>query len=806
MANLRHMFRSATALTALGAALVATPAAAQIEDILVQARKRTESLQDVPLAVTAFNQRNIQVAYSNTIDELDRFIPNVEFSDIQFSGQTLGASIRGIGFADLEKTFEPAVGVSIDGVFLASNTGGAFDLFDLESIEVLRGPQGTLFGRNTVGGVVQARRTRPTGELGIKAGVRYARHADREFRFIGNLPKIADVLSVKVYAFRDASKTYAKNIATGEKEDFTDNISGGVSLLWEPTDNFEMQFTFDIFDDDSSAQPIYNLTEATNGPGQNFFFPPPNGTGNFCDLTRDAVAFGLLPADQANNGCRAASLGLAEDTDFEFFVRDFPFINNIEGIAFTNEINWTVGDSWTLTSITGYRDTDEQLTEENMGAPNIQGDLTMGANLPIFVANRFQNFSQFSQEFRAAGDVSEDFTIVAGVYYLNTDYDISGGPNPVIPGLPNATAVVLGGSTNDFTAAQTLNAFAIFADGTYQITDKFSFSGGIRYTRENKEFEVDFITTNGAPGVGLVNNDNIANFFPEGSNVPSLDETFTALTGRGIFQYQFTEDFMAFAGWSRGYRSGGYNGRGTTPTSLGPYNEEIVDNFEGGFRAEFFDNRIRFNPTVFYTKYRDSQQEIIRASPADSTVTETVVENAANLTIWGIELEGVAQVTEDFNVRFSAGYLDAQFDEFLVFADPSDPSSGLVDVSDTRAERRAPEFSFSVAGDYSRQISNDYLMRFSAAYSWQDDFAASPVIDTTGADRHIIEADGSADFSITLESTYTNRSNFQLTAFINDAFHGERARLTNSLDAGVFWFGNGSPTTVWGLEFTYNFE
>ncbi|MEM7569256.1 MAG: TonB-dependent receptor [Pseudomonadota bacterium] len=787
MASLRPSFRSATALGALATALLAQPAAAQIEDILVEARKRTESLQDVPLAVTAFNQRNIQVAYSNTIDELDRFIPNVEFSDIQFSGQTLGASIRGISFADLEKTFEPAVGVSIDGVFLASNTGGAFDLFDLESIEVLRGPQGTLFGRNTVGGVVQARRSKPTGELGIRAGVRYARHSDREFRFIGNLPQIADVLSVKFYVFRDASKTFAKNIATGEKEDFTDNISGGVSLLWEPTENFDMQFTFDIFDDDSSAQPIYNLTQPVNGEGDNFFI---TGAGNFCDATRDAAAIGLLPADQANNGCFANSLGLAESTDFEFFVRDFPFINNIEGIAFTNEINWDVNDNWTVTAITGYRDTDEQLTEENLGAPNISGDLTGGASVPIFVANRFQTFSQFSQEVRAAGNVTDNFTLVAGVYYLNTDYNINGGPNP-IPGTPGqgvtGTAFLgFAGPIADFTAGQDLNALAFFADGTYEFNDKFSFSGGIRYTREKKEFEIDFII----PELGE----------------EFLEETFTALTGRGIFQYQFTPDVMGFAGWSRGYRSGGFNGRGTTPTSLGPYNEEIVDNFEGGFRAEFFDNRLRFNPTVFYTKYRDSQQEIIRASPVTAGQTETVVENAADLTIWGIELEGVAQVTEDFNVRFSAGYLNSDFDQFLVPSDPTDPNSALVDVSDTRAVRRAPEFSFSVAGDYSRQINNDYLMRFSAAYSWQDDFAASPVIDTTGQNRHIIVADGSADFSVTLESTYTNRSNFQLTAFINDAFHGSRGRLTNALDAGVFFFGNGSPTTVWGLEFTYNFE
>ncbi|MEM9289063.1 MAG: TonB-dependent receptor [Pseudomonadota bacterium] len=769
MRDLRSLLYSGAAVAIAQGAFLA-PAQAQIEEILVEARKRTESLQDVPLAVTAFNQRNIQVAYSNTIDELDRFIPNVEFSDIQFSGQTLGASIRGVSFADLEKTFEPAVGVSIDGVFLAANSGAAFDLFDLESIEVLRGPQGTLFGRNTVGGVIQARRTRPTGEFGIKAGVRYARHADREYRFVGNLPKIGDQLSTKVYFFRDASKTYAKNIRTGEKEDFTDTISGGISLLWEPADNLDIQFTFDVFDDDSSAQPIYNLSL---------------DDALLCQIPQGLAAGGVIPESAARNGCRETSLDVAEETDFEFFNRDFPFTNSIEGIAITNEINWDLDSGWTLTSVTGYRDTDEQLTEENLGAVNIPIPGTGETGLPLFVANRFQTFSQFSQEFRAAGDVTEDFTLVAGVYYLNTSYSLEGGPNPVVPNGQIGTAFILGDVVDNAPAGQDLNAFAIFADGTYEFNDKFSFSGGIRYTREKKEFNIQSFTVP----------------FTE------LEETFSALTGRGIFQYQFTDDIMAFAGWSRGFRSGGFNGRGTTPTTLGPYEEEIVDSFEGGFRTEWLDNRLRLNPTVFYAIYRNKQEEIIRASSLNPETTETFVDNAASATIWGIELEGIAQITEEFNLRFSGGYLNAEYDEFLVLSDPLNLDSPLVDVSDTRALRRAPEFSFSVAGDYSRQINDDFLMRFAAAYSWQDDFAASPIIDTVpGEQRHIIEADGSADFSITLESTFNDRSNFQVTAFINDAFHGERARLTNSLDAGIFWFGNGSPTTIWGIEATFDFQ
>lgn len=787
MPSFKKALYCGSALALLSAGLLSTTAHAQIEEILVEARKRQESLQDVPLSVTAFDQRAIQNAYSNTIDELDRFIPNVEFSDVQFSGQSLGASIRGVSFADLEKTFEPAVGVSIDGVFLATTAGATVDLFDIEQIEVLRGPQGTLFGRNTVGGVINVRRTRPTGELGLNATIRYGRHADREFRFVANMPQIADVLSVKLYGSRDASKTFAVNRSTGEKEDFIDAIAGGVALLYEPTENFDLLLTFDIYDDDSSAQPIYNLSETTNGEGQNFFI---TGDGNFCDLTFDAAAIGLLPADQALNGCRQTSLDIAQADDFSTFVRDFPFLNAISGHNITAEMNWDLDNGFTLTAVTGYRSSKEQLTEENIGAPSIQGALTGGASVPIFVANRFQEFSQFSQELRAAGDLAENFTIVGGVYYLNSEYSINGGPNP-IPGAPAQGAVgtaFLGfaGPVGNFTAGQELNAFAIFADGTYDITDKFSFSGGIRYTREKKEFDIAFLN----PDLGT----------------ESLEEEFSAITGRGIFQYKFTDDVMAFAGWSRGYRSGGFNGRGTTATSLGPYDEEVVDSFEGGLRSEFLDNRIRFNPTVFWAKYRNKQEEIIRASPVTQGQTETVVENAATATVWGIELEGIAQINENFTLTLAAGYLNASYDEFLVPGDLTDPNSALVDVTNTRNFRRAPEFSFASGANYVYPITDNYQMRFNAAYTWQDDFAASPVIDTTGGERGIIVSDGSADFSVTFETTQDSGSNFSVTGYINDAFDGRRGRLTNALDAGVFFFGNGSPTTVYGVELNYTFN
>jgi len=805
-------FGLATAVIALEAALLAGPALAQVDEIRVTARKREESLQDVPLSVTAFDQTAITRTYSNTLDELEKFIPNVELSNIEFSGQTLGASIRGVSFADLEKTFEPAVGVSIDGVFLGSNTGGAIDVFDIEQVEVLRGPQGTLYGRNTIGGVINVRRTRPTEEMELRALSRIGRNNQREFLVVANSGKIGGVLSTKGYFFSDYGETYATNVATGERDKQEDSIRYGAAFLYEPTDNFNALLSFDIFNDDSFGAPVYNLTlpvNDPNDPAQNFFI---SGTGNFCDLTIDAASIGLLPPDQAQNGCFAASRQVASDTDFREYVRDFPFRNFIDGWNATAELNWDIGD-FTVTSVFGYRDSDEQLYEENIGAPNVNGLLTGGVSTPIFVANRIQEYEQISEELRIAGDLTENLTVVAGGYFLRTDYSIRGDNGPfgaAFGPLSVGQAFVLGAPVTNFTAAQETTVLAGFFDGTWQITDRFSFSGGARVTWDEKEFDLAFL-----PCAGCV--------LPADPALQStsLTEDWLRPTGRGIFQYEFTPDIMGFAGWSRGFRSGGFNGRATTVTAAGPYDPETVDSFEGGFRTEWLDNRLRFNPSFFYALYKDKQEEIIRAAADGSGNTETIVENASEVTIWGVEFEAAAQPTDKLTLRAVGGYLNADFDSFIVddidlvtpssprFDPTADPNNlPQIDVADTRALRRAPEFSFSVGGNYVQPIFDGRMqVTLTADYSWSDEFATSPVIDTVpGQRRHIIPDDGSADFAVTIETLNEKGGNLSLTGFVNDAFHDGVGRQSNSLDAGVFYFAAGQPTTVYGLEAIITFN
>ncbi len=772
-AKLNRLLCGAAILVGTEFFLVAAPAFAQIDEIIVEARKREESLQDVPLAVTAFDKRALERTFADTVDELEKFIPNVELSDIQFAGQALGASIRGISFADLEKSFEPAVGFSVDGVFLATSTGAAIDMFDIESVEVLRGPQGTLYGRNTVGGVINVRRTRPTGEMGLRAKARFGSHSQEEYLVVANSPMIGDSLSAKVYAFSNKANTYAKNSLTNEKDPAADSIAYGAALSFEPSDTFQALVSLDIINDDSFAQPIYNLSENSE---------------TFCQLTQGFAAtvigpgLTLLPADQALSGCSAQGFAIAEASDFETYVRGVPATNFYDGFSLTGDVTAELNENLTFTSITGYREGDENLGIDSIGTPNINGALTGFQSVPIFYAKRLQNSDQFSQEFRFNGTYGDSIDYVAGLYYLNSGYDIRGGESVLGAAGGEATAFVFGAPASNFTAEQSLNAYAAFVDGTYQFNDRFSFSGGFRYTIEKKDFDIDFIL----PDLGSV----------------SDSETWKSPTWRGILQYDFADNLMGFAGWSRGFRSGGYNGRATTPTSVGPYDPEKVDSFEAGLRFENQDRTLRFNPTVFYSLYKDKQEEILRPSPVDATVTETIVENASDVTIWGIEAEATFQPTEELLFRASAGYLNSDIDEFLI----NDlVNGGVIDVADERQVRRAPELSFAVGVDYRRQLSEILEGSVSANYSYKDEFATNLTIDTfPSLRRDLIESYDSLDLSVTLETTREDGANVSLSGYVNDVF-GDVGALGSTLGVGVFYFAAGRPARTVGVELGVEF-
>lgn len=728
-----------------------------LAEIVVTARFRKETLQDTPLSVSALDSATLQKFVVTDVQSIQRFLPNVQLSRINFAGNALGASIRGISFADLEKTFDPAIGVAIDGVFLGTNTGANVDFVDVESVEVLRGPQGTLYGRNTIGGTISVRRSRPTGELGVKLHGRYASYGTYDLDAIVNLPRIADIFSVKLFGFKRDSDSFTRNRYTGEREPGRNFYNVGGAVLADLGSDTTLLASVDYQKDRSFYPSIINLTKANGLPF--------GAGGTICDFT-NAIGFGDL-------GCDTQGVIIQAPERFTRANTSIPFASNLDGWNASLEFNTKIGD-WALTAITGYRNTNDDIREENSGTPPVP--VAPGVTLPLFVAVRDQSYKQFSQEIRVAGDVAPWMDLIAGVYYLHTDYKIGPGLNP--SGVLG-TAFLLGGPIQSFTAAQKLDSYAVFLESIFKLGNNVRLTVGGRYTSETKTFSVDQTS---APA------------FAAGARA-----TFSDPTGRVILDWKPNPDTMLYASWSRGFRSGGFNGRATSATSIGPYDPERVDSYEAGLKADFFDGRLRFNPTVFWAEYADKQEEILRASGA---ATETIVQNAASARIRGVEIELQARPTPALLLRASGGYLDARYKSFSI-PDLANPGS-FIDVSAQRNFRRAPEFSYSLGSDYTVAISDDNNVNLALNYSYIDDITTSPIKDPTGANRDVIAGYGSLDVTVSLIHTGQAVKNLRLSAYARDLLNGG-GRLNNSLDAGVFWFGVVSPRRELGVEATVNF-
>jgi iron complex outermembrane recepter protein len=766
----RALFHSLLAGTTLSVFAVGTAAFAQSasedeearsSEIIVTARKRAESLQDVPLAVTAIGREQLETASANTIDDLDRLAPNVELSSTSFSAKSLTATIRGIGFADVEKSFEPAVGVSVDGVFFATSGGASIDAFDIESVEILRGPQGTLYGRNTVGGVINVRRTAPTDDAGFRMKLRYGNNGRAEALAVANTGRFGG-FALKGYYFLTTSDTYARNTVTNRKDKLTDNKSFGFALSYKDDGPLTGVVSFDRFIDKSGQNPVYNLSQ----------------TGaTFCNLTRIPL---VNLAVSRNAGCSSASYDLAVASNFETFIRPLPVENSTDGIAITANFDLEVGKNFSLTSVTGYRDSDETLRTDNLGSPLVT--LAAGPVVPLFFAGRNVASDQFSQELRLSGKLGDNFDIVTGLFYMNSSYFLTGATGPNGVGFGNSFA--FGGVSANQEVGQDTDAYAAFADGTFKLSDSFSISAGLRYSYEKKTLNYNFIRS---PVAGVT-----------GQNV-IRSGTFDDLSGRIILQYNLTDDIMAFGGWSRGFRSGGFNGRATTPTAIGPYDPETVDSFEGGLRIEAFDRAVRFNPTVFYTKYRNKQEEVSRAAGASGTITETVVQNAASAKIWGVELEAQARASDALSFSGSVGYLNAKYDKFLL------PNG--TDVTNLRQLRRAPKWTAALGTRFEQPLGGVKLIA-TADYNYVAKNASDLVRDTFVLNgvplrRDIIGAQSNFDFTLSVASNSDRGPKWKVTGYIRDAFDNNAGRLAAVLDVGAFYFGAGQVTKQYGLELEF---
>ncbi len=612
-------------------------AAFVLEEIIVTAEKRAESLQDIPIAISAFSDERMNRAGVSGVSDLKQLAPS-----LQFGGQALTSfvSIRGIGTDLINIGAESGVTISQDGVVFSRSMFFDADFMDVERVEVLRGPQGTISGRNSTGGSINIHSKRPTEEFegGFKLTFgNYNRFSTNSYL---SGPLMGDKLQGRIAFSTDDSNGWLTNTFLNEKTGSRDKVHVRASLLALPAENLEVLFIADAINDRSN--PI----------GQ---------------LARGRVLSDVPSVEEE------LDISLP-DFDNLTFEADQGQFRDVEQYGFTLGIVWDLSPDATLTSTTGY------ISRTSEASSDYDGSLLAGSQSP-FVAF---DIWQFTQELTLTADLTDKMDLILGGLYVR---DSAGEPIDYVS-IPAGISLLEGRPDQD------LASYSVYSQLRYQLTNDLRISAGLRYTHDKKTLK-DMPTLNGS-ALGLF----------------EAERSWNAVTPRLAIDYAINDDVTLFANVARGFKAGGMN---TYTYPIDDFNPELVWNYEAGVKSILWNGRAHVGLTGFYSDYTDLQQNVLLTGEGAQFFR---VENAAAATIKGLEFEVDAQISEAFRINGSATWLDAKFKE-LFSEDALFPDLGIRDLSGNKMIR-APEWQFTIGGEYAVPISNELLGVMRLDYQWQD--------------------------------------------------------------------------------------
>ena len=732
-----------------GAAAAALPQAARadaetvkLEEVTVTATRRAgeTDLQRTPVSVSAVTSSDIDRMVARDLSGIASSVPGFSAARVT-AFNAASFAMRGVGITDIIVYQDSPVGVQVDDFVMPSVQTQLLDTFDIASVEVLRGPQGTLFGKNTTGGAVQIRTKRPDmAEFGADVRLGYGSFGTLRAQAAVDIPVVQDVFALRFVASYVESDGYYKlgapwgpinsfNTAgagepftipgitgesgrgTGERAGGEDVINGRIKAEWSATENLNFLLQYEYFRDSSDAVPAFNDTP----PGAPYVW-------NFIGVTRPTGD----PIDNMGSTQRDDSLlkmGRGQEIDV-----DGLYLNMV----------WDLG-SHKLFGVAGKRDQDESLPNTYTGAAPVN-QLT-GEVLSLFDANRETDRETTQLELRLASQLDGRFNYVAGAFYQTNDAEfcvvqVVGFVDLIVDfaglGLP---AQFNNSNPSVLCNAQDSESIAGYLDMTFDVTDKFQIGAGVRYTQDKRSWTgrtqvafdlLDDNTFNGSLSwEDLSRALDAGNFsrFPGGTIVNSstpgfenLEETWEEPSWRLTGSYQATDDLFTYLTVSYGYKAGGYNDQtGTSgimvPELTRPVDPEFATNYELGLKYESPSGRWRINPTVFYTKYEDAQRAVnIITEKGGAQFQETVFYNAAEVESKGVELEIQALLTDNFRIRAQASYLDAKYSSFVINQpriETTDPITGddLV-IQEFNGDftglpvPRSPEFMGSIQATY----------------------------------------------------------------------------------------------------------
>ncbi len=785
-----------------------------LEEVVVTARRRQEIAQDIPVAVTAMSENFLREQNITELRNLGVHVPSLRMSAGGPGVNTPLVTLRGQRPSTAGLTLDPAVPLYFAEVVLTPTEGTNMAMYDLSSVQVLKGPQGTLFGRNSTGGAIIMTPQAPGYEFGGYADVKVGNYDLLHLEGAVDLP-VSDTLQFRLAGRKLERDGYQSNLADNpfaKDDQFWDEDSYGVrlSMAWQPLDSLSNNLVVSYDENDALAR----VAEPA-------FF---NHSASL------AVLYNLI---HNQNGELDAAFAEQAGRDWTEIKADLLAPDVVENTFVSNITELDLTDNITLKNVFGYREVNSEGTTDADGTeiPLFGGVTSTTETFTVDPVLRHLEAEQFSEELQLVGDSFDgDLEWLVGAFWMrmegNEKYPnqiVGANPNYTGPDVSPVNTVAAEGYQQVSPWADVENeAWSVFGEGTYTFNAEWSVTAGLRYTEDTRKLVAKnwaFDTDRNSPGYGTFHcamRDADNNHLPDDQCARSVEETFDSPTGRLSVNWTPIDEMLIYASLSNGYRTGGFNERGTNSFSLQPFDEETVVNYELGLKSDWMVGGmpLRANVALYQQDYSDIQKTVSGNNP-DTGNFETYTINAAEATITGIEIDLTLAVTD--NLTLTAGYsnVDASYDEW--------PRDVLIDGEIVVIDYKQSEFTYVPENTATGSL--NYLFPVDPAYGdisfmasvyWQDemftnddpwrwpDLGWNPE-DLQGA-LDTVETDAYAVWNFRLDWRAVMESDIDLAVYVNNAF--DENYVTGGLsvpeDLGIVSNTFGPPRTF-GASLRYNF-
>lgn len=723
-----------------------------LEEVVVTAQKREEFLQQTPISMTAFSADQLaQMGASRAID-IAQYTPNISIVANTISNSGLAVSIRGMQSSDASLAADSKIGLYLDGVYLARIGSASFDVVDIEQIEVLRGPQGTLWGKNTTGGSINMVTEKPSGQFRFKQVLSLGNFDYWRSNTTVDTPEwhgLAAKFSFnRMRKDGDVENTHPSSSTLGEM----DNEAYAIALRWTPTDEFTADYSYDRHNRDGVG-PSLQLSAVNPGLAAR---PTAWLTG----------AGGLRPIANPFHAA-AAEVDGHRRTHLSVNARQ----EHIDLAGHNLTLSYELGDI-ELKSVTGYR------TYDGIKPADFDGGTY---SIPIFEADNFETHTQFSQELQVVGSALDDrLSYVAGLYYFMENgeaenpqtFAVAAGTLPSGERILASVTTPLRYTTHNYSAAA-------YSQASYTpvFDDKLRLTLGLRYTRDHKQSK---LVTRGA----------------------EAEHEWSAVNPAFIVDYQLLDDMNLYGKVTTGYNAGVFNIRATSAALFNePADEENLTNYEVGMKSEWLDRRLRVNTSLFWMDYEDLQ---VNQFVASATGASSIISNAGKARVRGLELEVMARPIPELTVSANWGYTDFDYQEFITSIDQV---TGIaVDSADSAKPALAPKNTANIGVEYQFQPWSFGALsaRVDASYSDSYDFHPFLTRYTHADSRTLYNA------RLTLADVAVAQGVLSVSAWGKNLTDEEY--IANGIDFGVDSGSLGfagviyGPRRSYGVDLTYRYE